>query len=341
MMKQTETPHFLAVYSEHSVHQGQTAQQSGIPDDIEVRLGERVFHMLRPGGAERETAVVTGQMQELQRDCLPVLLGCGLGHALRQVLQCVDGPVAVVEKEAGLQAITGVLQSLPTNLRERITLITSPSHQDALTELTHWQMLHGGLRLLPLALPFYLRLDRDYYGSLQKDLLASARFDFWSRAAGPRFAGASPRVLLLTSKYFLMGEIEGACRKLGIEYKLVVIRDEAVARADFVQQLLEAVVAFRPDCCITLNHMGVDVEGVLMDLLARLQLPLASWFVDNPHLIIHLYSRCVSPWTTLFTWDADNIESLRTSGFGHVFYLPLGTDPDRFHPSKGAAAPAA
>ena len=146
MMKQTETPHFTAVYSEHSVHQAQTAKQSGIPDDIEVRLDERVFHMLRPGGAERETAVVTGQMQELQRDCLPVLLGCGLGHALRQVLQCVDGPVAVVEKEAGLQAITGVLQSLPTNQRERITLITSPSHQDALTELTHWQMTGEGNR---------------------------------------------------------------------------------------------------------------------------------------------------------------------------------------------------
>ena len=96
MMKQTETPHFTAVHSEHSVHQGQTAQQSGIPDDIEVRLDERVFHMLRPGGAERETAVVTGQMQELQRDCLPVLLGCCIWHAMLQVLQCVYGTVAVL-----------------------------------------------------------------------------------------------------------------------------------------------------------------------------------------------------------------------------------------------------
>ena len=185
MMMQTETPFFTAVYSEHSEQQGQNAQQSVTPDDIEVRKGDRIFHMLRPGGAEREIAVVTGQMQELQRACLPVLLGCGLGHALHHVLQSVDGPVAVVEKEAELQAITGVLQSLPPNQRERVTLIASPSHQGALTELTHWQMLHGGLRLLPLALPFYLRLDRDYYGSLQKELLASARFDFWSRAAGP------------------------------------------------------------------------------------------------------------------------------------------------------------
>ena len=102
MTKQTETPHFTAVYSAHSAYLGQNSQQSGIPDDIEVRLGERVFHMLRPGGAERETAVVTGQMQELRRDCLPVLLGCGLGHALRQMLQCVAVPVAVIAVAAWL-----------------------------------------------------------------------------------------------------------------------------------------------------------------------------------------------------------------------------------------------
>ena len=360
-----QSPCFTAIFFHHSgteVQSGQTPAHShastsfaaptsvpsnepsnvpdDVPNDVEVQMGDRVFRMLHPGGPERETAVVDGQMQELQSPCLPVLLGCGLGHALERVLQNTAGPVAVVEKETELQSITHVLQNLPAEQAQRITLITSPQPQDALIELTHWQMRNGGMRLLPLTLPFYLRLDRSYYGSLQKELTASARFDFWSKATAPRFVGASPRVLLLTSKYFLMGELEGACRKLGIEHKLVVLHDDAVARTDFVQQLLEAVISFRPDCCITLNHMGVDVEGVLMDLLARLQLPLASWFVDNPHLIIHLYSRCVSPWTTLFTWDSDNIPSLRAAGFEHVYYLPLGTDPDRFHPSKGASAPA-
>ncbi|MBQ7585157.1 MAG: glycosyltransferase, partial [Desulfovibrionaceae bacterium] len=94
------------------------------------------------------------------------------------------------------------------------------------------------------------------------------------------------------------------------------------------------VLAFKPDCCLTLNHMGVDREGILMDLLGRLELPLASWFVDNPHLIIHLYASCISPWTALFTWDEDNVESLRHIGFKHVSYLPLGTDPDRFTPKQ-------
>ena len=320
---------------------GENIAPDTAPVDLEAVSSARSFAMLSPGGPERETAVVQTLPDEQLRDALPVLLGCGMGHALKLLLERCAGPVAVVEKEVEIQKLSGVIAALPPQDRQRVQLVSASDVDEALRQLTHWQAQHNDMRLLPLPLPFYLRLDRAYYGRLQKELAASAQFDFWSRATGPRFADALPRVLLLTSKYFLMGEVEGACRRLGLEYKLVHIKNDTLACTDFVQQLLEAVVSFRPDCCITLNHMGVDVEGVLMDLLARLQLPLASWFVDNPHLIIHLYSRCVSPWTTLFTWDADNIESLRASGFEHVFYLPLGTDPDRFHPDKGADAPAA
>lgn len=296
--------------------------------------------MLAPGGPERETTVLDEHGPALLQACLPVLLGCGLGHALNALLRQHAGPVAVVEKETDLQGITGVLDALSPQDRQRVLLLTNPDVATVLQGLTRWQMQHQGRRLLPLALPFYTRLAPGYYGALQKELAASTRYDFWTRAAGPRFVSASPRVLLLTSKYFLMGELENACRTLGLEYKLLIIRDDSIACTDFVQQLLEAVVTFKPDCCITLNHMGVDVEGALMDLLARLQLPLASWFVDNPHLIIHLYTRCVSPWTALFTWDADNIPSLREAGFAHVFYLPLGTDPERFRPDRAASAPS-
>ncbi len=335
-MTQPQQPVFQAIFSTKTDHDSDVAP---VLCDIEVKTNGRSFAMLAPGGPERELAPISALHSDQLESALPVLLGCGMGHALRLLLQRCHGPVAVVEKELEVQKISGVLASLPDEERQRIHLVCAKEMDEALRQLTRWQMRHSGLRLLPVALPFYLRLDRTYYGALQKELTASTRFDFWGRAATPRFTGSQPRVLLLTSKYFLMGELEGACRKLGIEHKLVRIEDKSVACTDFVEQLLEAVVSFRPDCCITLNHMGVDVEGVLMDLLAQLQLPLASWFVDNPHLIIHLYSRCVSPWTALFTWDADNIESLRETGFNHVFYLPLGTDPDRFHPGRGAEAP--
>ena len=37
----------------------------------------------------------------------------------------------------------------------------------------------------------------------------------------------------------------------------------------------------------------------------------------------------------------DNVDTLRDFGFPHVFYLPLGTDPDRFSPRSPASAPRA
>ena len=340
----------------------------GMSFDVEALLPDgRTLRMLGAGGPERETAAVRAALNRLSPPAapqspdtaaarfdpmavgpapalsatLPVLLGCGLGHALRLLLARTTGPLAVVEKERALQDCSGALAALSPQERARIVLVADPEAESALAALTRWQAEHGGRRLLPVALPFYQRLDAAYYGFLRQKLEASARFDFWSRAVEPRFTSARPRLLLLTSRYFLMGEIEAACRQLNLEYRLLTVGDGDVAQADFVRRLLRAVLEFRPDCCLTLNHMGVDVEGVLMDLLARLQLPLASWFVDNPHLIIHLYTRCVSPWTALFTWDSDNIPSLHAAGFEHVFYLPLGTDPERFCPGKERDAPAA
>ena len=320
--------------------------------DIIVHENGRALAMLGPGGPRRELAAVEPFLSRqgtqaappesapAAAQALPVLLGAGLGHALGRLLDAWDGPLAVVDKERDLEALTGTLAALPEAARERVLVVDSPEPAAALAALTHWQLAHGGKPLMPLPLAFYLRLDKDYYGALRDSLAASARFDFWSRAVRPRFQAAMPRVLLLTSKYFLMGELEGACRKLGLDYQLVAVGDTEVAQDAFVRQLLETVLSFKPDCCLTLNHMGVDVEGVLMDLLGRLQLPLASWFVDNPHLIIHLYTRCVSPWTTLFTWDADNVASLEAAGFEHVRYLPLGTDPDRFTPTRRAVPEA-
>jgi len=89
---------------------------------------------------------------------------------------------------------------------------------------------------------------------------------------------------------------------------------------------------YDPDFLLTVNHFGLDREGRLAELLERLGLPLASWFVDNPQLILSRYQGLVQPGTALFTWDADNVPSLRAAGYAHVHYLPLATDVHRFRP---------
>lgn len=162
----------------------------------------------------------------------------------------------------------------------------------------------------------------------------SSHPDYFSKAVRPRFRGSVPRLLLITSKYFLMGEVIIACERLKIPHRLLIIENEEVAQTEFVARLLHEVLYFQPDCVLTLNHLGIDREGVLIHLLERLRLPLASWFLDNPQLIIHLYHGLVSPWVTIFTWDADNLPRLHEEGYEHAYYLPLGTNPARFHPHQ-------
>ena len=319
------------------------------PIDVELvpqkgaAAGRRLF-MLGPAGAERELAVLaplaapgtastpdTPGKPDAPRRKLPVLLGSGLGHAIEALLQRTDAdlPIAIVDKEEDILRQTGLRERFTS---PRLHWIHAADSNAALTALTRWQEKHGGAPLLPLPHPFYLRLDREWYQNVRTHAEASSRFDFWGKAVQPRFADANPRLLLITSKYFLMGEVAAACARLGVSHRLLTIDDKEVGKTDFVEGLLKEVLTFRPDCILTLNHLGVDREGVLIELLERLQLPLASWFVDNPQLIIHMYKRLVSPWTSLFTWDADNIPELRAQGYTHVHYLPLGTNPERFRP---------
>ena len=268
---------------------------------------------------------------------LPVLLGSGLGHDVQALLDRGQGPVAVVDKEKPILDVSGCRERFAGH--REVLWVEDPDQGAALKKLTRWQLEHGGAPLQPVVLPNYLRLDREYYHGLLQALSASSRCDFWARARYAKFVSDPLRVLLMTSGYFLVEELRAACERMGVPHRLIVIEEMEAGRTEFVESLLQAVMEFRPDFVLTVNHLGVDREGVLTELLERLELPLASWFVDNPHLILYRYQRLASPLTAIFTWDRDNVESLRHKGFPKVLYLPLCTDATRFRP--GRAAPAA
>ena len=299
--------------------------KDGSIEDVLVH-SPRPLTMLGAGGLARELSILAPFETGVPIG-LPVLLGAGSGAALARLLELTDGPVAVVDKELEILEATGVKERFSDT---RILWVHEQTPEAALSSLTHWQVENRGFSFLPLTHPFYLRLDRRYYAALQTSLAASLKFNFWERAAYPKFRDKTPRILFLTSKYFLMGEFLAACERLRVPHRLLAVPEDGMGYSDFVEHMLKAVIEFKPDFAFTINHLGVDREGVLADLLEHLKLPLASWFVDNPHLILYMYNRLVSPWAALFTYDADNLDSLRALGFAHVFYLPLGTDTKRF-----------
>jgi spore maturation protein CgeB len=155
-----------------------------------------------------------------------------------------------------------------------------------------------------------------------------------------RHTGRPPRLLLLTSAYFLLGEVRAACLRMDVPHLLVDLAAREITAESFVRTVRQAVAEFRPDAIVTVNHLGVDREGVLYALARELKLPIVSWFVDNPEFILPIFPPPDPDNTLILTWDADSLPAIREYGFTNVFWLPLGADPERFRPGRTPADPA-
>ena len=302
--------------------------ENGICVDIEIKRENALpFQMLGNGGKNRELAILPNVFDQTKH--LAVFLGYGMGIAFAEFRRRYPAaPLAIVDKEQD------ILEALNFSCPEDVLLISEHDKKEAITKLTKWQEKNQKKALYPVINPFYQRLDREYYGFLREHAAASQKFNFWDKAKYAKFQSSSPKLLLISSKYFLMGEVETACKNLKLEYRHIQLGNDEIAHSEFVRQLLEEIVSFKPDALITLNHLGVDREGVLMDLINKLELPFISWFVDNPHLILYSYEGLTSPFLHIFTWDFDNVPSLKAKGFNNVYYLPLGTDAERFNPKN-------
>ncbi len=140
------------------------------------------------------------------------------------------------------------------------------------------------------------------------------------------------RLLLFQSGYFLDGEIQNAAKSLGLETTVWNFKRGLRASGENFRELLELIGSFKPQLALTVNHLGFDAEGILDDILTRLKLPVASWFVDSPAFI--LGTNRPGPQVTAFSWDSDYLPTLQRAGFQNVHYLPLATDSTYFRPGN-------
>ncbi len=137
------------------------------------------------------------------------------------------------------------------------------------------------------------------------------------------------RVLLIGQDYFVVPELERALRSLGVPVAVLPFAQNA----GFVRQLLLAAASFRPSFILTVNHVGLDGQGQVLDLLRQARTPVASWFVDNHETYLQRPAAPDAP-LMLFTWNPDAVPAL-AGGLGpRAQYLPLGGDPAVFSPAE-------
>lgn len=295
--------------------------------DVRLETGGKVLSLAGRAGTAAEERLGAARVAD---GGVPVFLGAGLGVAVAACRRA-GLPVVVADRDTVVSDATGVRAACAAD--PGLLWADDADPAEAVSRIRAFAAAKApGEPLYPVLHPVQRRLDPAWYAALAALLAPPAAVAAASAASRRRpFPKALPRVLCLTSRFFLLGEVVRACERLGAPCHYLETGDELDKDA-FVAMVRAAVSGFRPDCVLTVNHLGVDREGVLLGLLHELHLPLASWFVDSPELTLPLYRPAANEATVLFTWDRDSMPPLVAAGFPHVHYLPLAADETRFTP---------
>jgi spore maturation protein CgeB len=277
--------------------------------------------------AELAQAAPTGKARYL------VALGLGLGYHLLTLLPQLaeEQYLILVEQEPEVMwAALSTLDFTELLARPRTMLVVSPEAKAAVRHLRQSLLRGNGDGLSFWGHPPSLRAHNSYY----QEVISRLRPSDMAASRPLGLKKDSLKILLINPDYFLIPEVMRAFRQLGHEVHLVLFDKRRDQGEEVLRQLLVEVRDFGPDLVFTINHLGFDREGLLLDTLHRLRVPSVSWYVDSPGIILSLYDGPQSDLAFIFVWDPTYIPEVRSLGFERVFPLPLATDPEIFSPER-------
>lgn len=263
-----------------------------------------------------------------------VVLGLGLGYHLKELAQRFpEAEILVVEAMPAIYELAKEHGGI-SGFDGRIKFMVGLPLKEAIKEITRHQVRLGMVPVEVFPLSSAMSAFPDYYNSVFTSLKNTIAVKLWDRLRYPRFREGVISVVMIDFGYFLTREIERALVRLGHSVVKVPVSKEEGGEV-IVSRLIEKIHEFKPDFVLTINHLGLDEDGVLTSFLKSIDMPLASWYVDSPNLIVRAFDRNVSPYVSLFLWDRAYIQDMEAMGFESVGYLPLATDERVFRPAKG------
>ncbi len=145
-----------------------------------------------------------------------------------------------------------------------------------------------------------------------------------------KFAGDVPRLLVGHSRYWVDDACIRAAKRMGWQIHQTPTVMEGQLSRDQLKGLFDALVTFKPDFILTANLAGMDVDGILARFYADLEIPHATWFVDEPRSIVMGKEAFASDYAVAFTWERAYAPYLEHAGFAAVHHLPLAADTTYF-----------
>jgi spore maturation protein CgeB len=274
---------------------------------------------------------------------LIVVLGLGLGyHVVELGRRYPDAELVVVEASDEIYEMARKCEHMDA-VADKATFLVGLSQAAALRKITRLQLQSGLKSISIFRFPAALSVFGDYYSPIEAKLEKAREVKLWERLKYAKFGQEKVQALLIDFDYFLTHEAKRALEAMEHQVSTVRIRKGENGEA-IVSKLIKKVLETRPDFLLTINHLGFDEDGVLTSFLESIEMPVASWYVDSPNLIVKEFKANVSPFTTLFLWDKGYVKDMEAIGFEAVSYLPLATDERVFRPlhrsrKKGVVSP--
>lgn len=269
---------------------------------------EYFLHSLYDPVREAESHVPTN----IRKDTL-IFLGTGLGYHVSMTLAANPLVKRVVLVEIYPELATVAAERI-RSAGVQIDVLTGPSSDmDALSLLPGLDAAH--LQIIPH--PPSLKINPAWYTQF---------YACFATIGQPKrhepVRKKSLTILVLFGAYYGQKECFEGFRELGHH---VVIVDYVQSEAETISALHQVLVTERPDLVFSINMRGLDNRGVIGQILVRLGIPLAIWFVDSPEFIINEASTPLREIATMFLWDRSYLPRVTSQGY-QAFHLPLAAD---------------
>ena len=296
---------------------------------LKVKCGNdsiKTLHSLYDPEAEARTIV---DSFEFDGKGILIIIGLGLGYHVAELdRKFPDADIVVIE---AVPEIYTLAKGHGPAIDNRVKFITGLTPDNALKKVTEHQMKRGMAPLSVFALSSAVSAFSSYYKPILERLNKTVSIKLWDRLKYSKFNIDTLKVLLIDTGYFLVREVEKALISLDHEVLRVPIRTYSNGEI-IISSFVKAILGFKPDFIITMNHLGFDEDGILTGFFKSIEMPVASWYVDSPNLIVQAFDKNVSPWMSLFLWDKSYMKDMEAMGFESVVNLPLGTDESLFKP---------
>lgn len=258
-----------------------------------------------------------------------VLLGLGLGHQLEAL-----GPALVGRTVIGVdffpELVSGRAATLVEGSANRVFLLSGDDIATGKLEAV-LRGLDPGARMQIVRHAASCAVVPEFYADVLGRVHAAGKAHRAHRDRRP-----AESVLVLRGAFFLEGECLQALDALGIP--AVELRyDMATDARAWEDRLAKAVEEHRPRLLLSINMKGFDGQGVLIETARLLGIPVAIWFVDDPHPILLPHRSYLHDGVTAFCWERSYLAYLRAAGFGRVVHLPLAGAPPPVLPSPAMA----